>query len=182
MVAAWLTEDPALLSVELLRRAKLAGYVGAKSALYALVRVVRVATPRPVMRFEGLPGEFTQHDFGEVFVRFLDGTMTRIHFFASRLKYSRWVEVTIVPNQQVETLARTLVDHFAALGGIPLLAVFDRPKTVALTWAKNGDVTEWNPVFAGVVLDLGVGREGRRIPGSRSGAVAEIPRGMGRRS
>jgi hypothetical protein len=82
-----------------------------------------------------------------------------VHFFASRLKYSRWAEVTIVPNQQVETLARTLVDHFAALGGIPLLAVFDRPKTVALAWNKTGEVTEWNPIFAGVVLDLGLGIE-----------------------
>lgn len=158
-VTGWVTEDPALLSVELLRRAKLAGYDGAKSALYELVRAVRPSTPRPVVRFEGLPGEFTQHDFGEVIVRFLDGSKQRVHFFATRLKYSRWVAVTIVPNQQVETLARTLVDHFAAIGGIPLLAVFDRPKTVALRWAKNGDVTEWNPVFAGVVLDLGLGIE-----------------------
>jgi transposase len=158
-VEGWLKEAPELLSVELLRRAKLAGYDGAKSALYELVRAVRVTTPRPIIRFEGLPGEFTQHDFGEVFVRFLNGTTRRIHFFASRLKYSRWVEVTIVPNQQVEPLARTLVDHFAAMGGIPLLAVFDRPKTVALTWRKNGEVTEWNPIFAGVVLDLGLGIE-----------------------
>jgi transposase len=158
-VAAWLKEEPELLSVELLRRAKLAGYDGAKSALYELVRVVRPTTPRLVMRFEGLPGEFTQHDFGEVLVRFLNGTTQRVHFFASRLKYSRWVEVSLVPNEQVETLARAMVDHFAALGGIPLLAVFDRPKTVALSWRKNGEVTEWNPVFAGVVLDLGLGIE-----------------------
>ena len=159
LVTMLLTDEPALLSVELLRRAKLVGYAGAKSALYALVRTVRPTTPRPMMRFEGLPGEFTQHDFGEVLVRFLDGRTQRVHFFASRLKYSRWIEVSLVPNQQVETLARTLVDHFAALGGIPLLAVFDRPKTVALSWRKNGDVTEWNPTFAGVVLDLGVGVE-----------------------
>jgi transposase len=156
-VTTWLAEEPALLSVELLRRATLAGYDGAKSALYELVRSVRVVTPRPVIRFEGLPGEFTQHDFGEVVIQFLTGTTQRVHFFASRLKYSRWVEVTLVPNEQVETLARTLVDHFAAMGGIPLLAVFDRPKTVALSWKKNGEVTEWNPVFAGVVLDLGLG-------------------------
>ena len=158
-VTAWLAEEPALLSVELLRRAKLAGYDGGKSALYALVRELRPARPRPVVRFEGLPGEFTQHDFGEVLVRFLNGTTRRVHFFASRLKYSRWVEVSLVANQQVETLARTLVEHFAAMGGIPLLAVFDRPKTVALKWQKNGEVTEWNPVFAGVVLDLGLGIE-----------------------
>jgi hypothetical protein len=158
-VEGWLKEEPELRSVELFRRAKLAGYTGAKSALYELVRAVRVVTPRPIMRFDGLPGEFTQHDFGEVIIQFLNGTKQRIHFFASRLKYSRWVEVTLVPNEQVETLARTLVDHFAALGGIPLLAVFDRPKTVALKWRKNGEVTEWNPVFAGVVLDLGLGIE-----------------------
>ena len=158
-VIGWLTEDPALLSVELLRRAKLAGYTGAKSALYALVRTVRPTTPRPVVRFEGLPGEFTQHDFGQVIVRFLDGTTRRVHFFATRLKYSRWVAVSLVPNEQVETLARTLVAHFAEMGGIPLLAVFDRPKTVALKWRKNGEVTDWNPIFAGVVLDLGLGIE-----------------------
>ena len=158
-VTAWLTDEPELLSVELLRRAKLAGYAGAKSALYELVRTVRPTTPRPMMRFEGLAGEFTQHDFGQVLVRFLDGTTRRVHFFASRLKYSRWVEVSLVPNEQVETLARALVDHFAAMGGIPLLAVFDRPKTVALHWSKNGEVTDWNPVFAGVVLDLGLGIE-----------------------
>lgn len=159
VVTGWLTEEPTLRSVELLRRAKLAGYDGAKSALYDLVRSVRVVTPRPVVRFEGLPGEFTQHDFGEVRVRFLDNSEKVVHFFASRLKYSRWVEVTIVPNEQVETLARTLVDHFAAMGGVPLLAVFDRPKTVAISWKRNGEVTEWNPVFAGVVLDLGLGIE-----------------------
>ena len=45
------------------------------------------------------------------------------------------------------------------MGGVPLLAVFDRPKTVALAWGKDGQVTEWNPIFAGVALDLAVGIE-----------------------
>lgn len=159
LVAELLAQDPALLSVEIFRRAKLAGYPGGKSALYDLIHAIRPKTPRPIVRFEGLPGEFTQHDFGQVDVRFLDGTKRRIHFFASRLKYSRWVEVTIVPDEQTETLVRTLVDHFTAIGGIPLLAVFDRPKTVALKWAKDGQVTEWNALFAGVALDLGLGIE-----------------------
>jgi len=54
---------------------------------------------------------------------------------------------------------RTLVDHLGAFGGIPLVAVFDRPKTVALKWGRDGVVTEWNPTFAGVALDLGIGVE-----------------------
>src|SRR5712691_10906141 len=159
LVVELLTREPELLSVEILRRAKLAGYTGGKTALYDLVSVLRPTTVRPVVRFEGLPGEFSQHDFGEVDVRFLDGARKRVHFFASRLKYSRWVEVALVPDECTETLVRTLVDHFVAFGGIPLLAVFDRPKTVALKWGKDGQVTEWNPIFAGVALDLSVGIE-----------------------
>ncbi len=154
-----LAEDPGLRSVELLHRARLAGYAGGKSAIYALAQTLRTREVRPLVRFEGLAGEFSQHDFGEVIVQYQDGTEEKVHFFASRLKYSRWVEVTIVRDQRVESLVRTLVDHLAAFGGIPLVAVFDRPKTVALKWGRDGVVTEWNPTFAAVVLDLGLGVE-----------------------
>lgn len=154
-----LTREPEVLSVEIFRRATLAGYTGRKTAFYDLVSVLRPTTVRPLVRFEGLAGEFSQHDFGQVDVRFLDGTRKHVHFFASRLKYSRWVEVTIVPDERAETLVRALVDHFAAIGGIPLLAVFDRPTTIALKWTKDGQVTEWNALFAGVALDLGLGIE-----------------------
>jgi transposase len=158
-VVELLGEDPELMSLELLRRARLRGYTGGKTAFYDLVAAVRPAVVRPMVRFEGLPGEFTQHDFGHVDVRFLDGTKRRVHFFASRLKYSRWVEVTLVENEQVESLVRTLVGHFEAMGGVPLLAVFDRPKTVALAWNKAGEVTEWNATFTDVTVQLGVGVE-----------------------
>ena len=158
-VVEQLTKEPHLLAVEVLRRARLEGYAGGKSALYELIHAIRPKRVRLVTRFEGLPGEFTQHDFGEVDVRFLDGATRRVHFFGSRLKYSRWVEVSLVPNQQVETLVRTMTDHFAAMGGIPLLAVFDRPTTIAKSWGRDGQVTEWNPTFAGVALDLGLGIE-----------------------
>ena len=154
-----LAEDATLRSVELLHRARQAGYTGGKSAVYALAQTLRARTVTPLVRFEGLAGEFSQHDFGEVGVRLQEGTEQTIHFFASRLKYSRWVEVTVVPDQRVETLVRTLVDHLAAFGGVPLVAVFDRPKTVALRWGRDGVVTEWNPTFAGVALDLGLGVE-----------------------
>jgi transposase len=147
--------EPELLSVEILRRAKLAGYRGGKSALYELVASLRPPQTAVEMRFEGLPGEFSQHDFGQIQVKYIDDRVERIHFFASRLKWSRWVEVTLVPNEVAETLIRTLADHFVAFGGVPLCAVFDRPKTVALHWKRNGEVTEWNPVFAYAALEIG---------------------------
>jgi transposase len=154
-----LTDEPTLRTVELLHRARQAGYTGGKSAVYALAQTLRTRVVTPLVRFEGLPGEFSQHDFGEVRVRYQDGTEEVVHFFASRLKYSRWAEVTLVADEQVEALVRALVDHVAAFGGIPLVAVFDRPKTVALKWGRDGVVTEWNSTFAGVALDLGLGVE-----------------------
>src|SRR5262245_4752114 len=159
VVVQALTEDASLRSVELLHRARQAGYTGGKSALYALAQTLRIRTVTPLVRFEGLPGEFSQHDFGEVWVTYQDGTETKLHFFTSRLKYSRWVEVTLVPDERVETLVRSLVDHLAAFGGIPLVTVFDRPEPIAPKWGRDGVVTEWNPTFAGVALDLGIGVE-----------------------
>ena len=158
-VVGILLESPDLPSLEILRRVQEAGYQGGKTALYDLVASLRPKPARPLVRFEGLPGEFSQHDFGEVDVQFLNGTRQRIHFFASRLKYSRWVRISLVQDEKVETLVRTLAQHLASWGGRPLLCVFDRPKTIALQWRKNGEVTEWNPVFAYATLEMGVGVE-----------------------
>lgn len=157
-VADLMKTEPGLLSLEVLRRARLGGYAGGKSALYGLVASLRPAPTRPVVRFEGLPGEFTQHDFGHVDVRFVNGTKKRVHFFASRLKYSRHVEVTLVDNEQTETIVRTLVVHFDRLEGVPLVAVFDQPKTIVKKW-RDGKVLEYNATFAQALLEMGVGVE-----------------------
>jgi transposase len=135
------------------------GYQGGKTALYALVASLRPKGIKPLVRFEGLPGEFSQHDFGQVDVEFLDGATRRIHFFASRLKYSRSIRVSVVKDETVESLVRNLAKHLHSWGGVPLLCVFDRPKTVALKWRRNGEVTEWNPVFAYAMLEMGIGVE-----------------------
>jgi len=154
-VAQLIEEKPRLLSVEILRRTKLKGYAGSKSALYELVRELRPNEIRVGMRFEGLPGEFSQHDFGEIRLSFANGEQKVIKFFASRLKWSRWAVVTLVADETAETLVRTLLEHFILFGGVPLCAVFDRPKTVALSWTKDGVITEWNPIFAHAAMEIG---------------------------
>ncbi len=151
LVADILDKETDLPTVELLHRARLAGYAGGKSAFYELVAELRAKTTSPMVRFEGLPGEFSQHDFGEVDVRYLDGTTEHIRFFASRLKYSRWSEIRIVEDQRVESLVRALLSSFEAWEGLPLVAVFDNPKTVVLR--RKGTTIEWNRTFGQVALD-----------------------------
>jgi len=158
-VEALLKGEPTLPTLEILRRAREDGYRGGKSALYGLVAELRPKDCRPMVRFEGVPGEFCQHDFGQVDVCFLDGRRRRVHFFASRMKWSRWVEVTIVSDEGAETLVRTLVSHYERIGGVPLASVFDRPKTVAISWGADGVVTQWNQTFLQVMGALGVAPE-----------------------
>ncbi len=155
-----LAKEPDLMVLEVLRRARMHGYAGAKSQFYTMVNHERPPEKvRPLVRFEGLAGEFCQHDFGQIDVRFVDATKRRVRFFASRMKYSRHVEVTIVENEQVEALVRALVEHYDNIGGVPLVAVFDRPTTVAIDWKKDGTVTQWNTTFLQVIAELGVGAE-----------------------
>jgi hypothetical protein len=121
--------------LEILRRAKAGGYEGGKTALYVLVASLRpkpLKPLKPLVRFEGLPGEFSQHDFGQVEVEFCNGESQRIHFFASRLKYSRRVRVRLVADGAVESLARTLAEHPASWGGRPLLCgcLIDRRRSL----------------------------------------------------
>jgi len=150
-LGTWLAEDRALPGVELLRRAREAGYGGGKSALYELIRRLRVPSVAPMVRFEGVPGEFSQHDFGQVDVRYTTGKVERVRFFASRLKWSRVVDVVLVPDEREEPLIRGLLAAFEVFGGVPLVTVWDNPKTVVIS--RNGDLIVWNPVFGQVALD-----------------------------
>jgi transposase len=150
-VAAVLAAEPALPTNEILHRLREERYGGGKTALYELVRELRPKPSTPLVRFEGVAGEFSQHDFGQVEVRYLDGTHERIHFFASRLKYSRWIDARLVPDEGVESLVRSLLAGFASFGGVPLVAVFDNPKTVVLN--REGGRIQWNDTFGQTALD-----------------------------
>ena len=153
-----LEAEPSLPTVEVLSRARGPGYTGGKSAVYELVRSLRPKKATgPEVRFEGVPGEFSQHDFGSVNVSYEDGAHEKVHFFASRLKYSRWTHVVTVRNERVEPLIRALLQAFESFGGVPLRAVFDNPKTIVLSRGKGA--VEWNPTFAHVPVDYGFGVE-----------------------
>lgn len=147
-----LKAEPELPTTEILHRVRARGYAGGKSALYGVVARLRCApTGAPMVRFEGLPGEFSQNDFGHVDVAFVAGGTRRVHFFAARLKYSRWAYVEPVPDETVESLVRALLRSFESFGGVPLVAVFDNPKTVVIQ--RHGDKIQWNTTFGQVALD-----------------------------
>ena len=168
-----LSVEDDLPTVEILRRLREAGYSGGKNPVYQMVRRLRHVVVPPIVRFEGLPGEFAQVDFGHVRVGYDDGTTEILHFFAARLKWSRWVYVELVENEQVESLVRALLSALETFGGVPLSCVFDNPKTVVLS--RQGGEIHWNPTFSQVALDYRFGPElcwPRR--GNQKGAVEAL--------
>lgn len=139
-VIALFVDRPDLPTTEVLRIASTEwGYSGSRATFFRLVRSLRPApVPEPMVRFEGLPGEFAQFDFGQAVVTYADGRKEKVHIFVGRLKFSRQVQVMIVPNEQAETLIRCVVACCHAWGGSPLAWVFDNPTTVRLS--KTGEL------------------------------------------
>jgi len=136
LVASLLEAEPDLSTVEVLRRVREQGYTGGKSAFYDLVKSIRKPAgegAEPIVRFEGVPGEYAQFDFGERWIEFPGGERRKVIAFVGRLKYSRQVHVEVVPDQKAETLVRAVVACLEAWRCVPLIWVFDNPKTVRVS-------------------------------------------------
>ena len=100
-IKGWLEENMSVRRMlELVRNDPEQPYQGSDSAFYDYVQPRRQARVLGVAevaaRFEGLPGELLQIDWGEVrqfaFLKPELNGQTR-YFFAARLKYSRWMFV-----------------------------------------------------------------------------------------
>jgi transposase len=148
-VLSWIAEDiPTTRMLELARQDPAAPSTGGASTFYRFVaqlRAERDAGAAPVIRFEGLPGEYVQWDWGEARVR-LGGTMIKRVFLAGRLKYSRVSAIRWRTQMDLETLLRAMLEIVAGWGGVPWAWVFDNMKTVTLGRDAEGQ-PRWNPAF-----------------------------------
>jgi transposase len=153
-ITAWLAAEPELQGIAILQRLKDAGYRGGKSAVYGAVKELRgLPSKEGIVRFEAVAGEFSQHDFGEYTVRYQDQSRERIQFFASRLKFSRLMRVRLVGDQTTETVCHSLVDAFVYFGGMPLICVFDNPKTIVTR--REGKRIQWQETFGHFAAECG---------------------------
>lgn len=153
-----------LSNVRLLERARAdqeQPFRGGRTIFDDLVRQIRrevaqqqAARDVPI-RFEGLPAEYLQVDWGEVrrFPFTQQEPATR-YFLACRLKYSRWSWVRFTDDMRQETLFRGLVDCFAALGWVPWVLVFDNMKTVTSGRDSTGQPV-WTPSLLQLAHEFG---------------------------
>jgi transposase len=154
-IEGWLTQGLSIVRMlELARADPERPYSGSRAVFGDHVRRLRLelerATADVPVRFEGLPAEYLQIDWGEVArFPFTQRPASTRYFLACRLKYSRWVWVRFTRDMRQETLVRGLVDCFLALGWVPWVLVFDNMKTVT-----SGRDAEGQPVWTAVLLQL----------------------------
>jgi transposase len=154
-IGRWLSEGlTAVRMLELVRSDPDEPYRGGHTVFRDAVRRERLrqrqASVDVSVRFEGLPGEYLQVDWGEIrrFPFRRQPPRTR-YFLACRLKYSRWSWVWFTHNMRQETLLRGLVACFCALGFVPWVLVFDNMKTVT-----SGRDPQGRPMWTPALLQL----------------------------
>ena len=156
-------------------------YAGGETAFYDYVRGVRKARglvpAKMAVRFDGLPGEFLQVDWGEIrnfpFTKPQMQGQTR-YFFAARLKHSRFMFVRFTTDMVEETLLRCLVACFVTLGGVPWVVTVDNMKTATLGRDENNQPI-WHPAFARLASEFGFHPEAcAPASGNQKGAVENL--------
>ncbi len=181
-IAEWLDQN-VLVSrmLELVRADVDHPYTGGDTAFYDYVRKERRArkqTPRDLaLRFEGVPGEYLQIDWGEVrnmaFSKPGLAGQTR-YFFAARLKYSRYMYVSFHSDMREETLLRCLISCFQAIGGVPWVVVTDNMKTAVLGRTAQHEPV-WNPAYQKLAVEFKSHPEAcAPASGNQKGAVENL--------
>jgi transposase len=160
-IAEWLDQNVSVMRMLELARAQTDHpYTGGETAFYDYVRKARRArkqTPRNLaLRFEGVPGEFLQIDWGEV--RSLPYTKAGMepqtrYFFAARLKYSRYMYVSFHTDMREETLLRCLIACFTEIDGVPWAVVTDNMKTAVLGRDEQYQPI-WNPAYQKLAVEF----------------------------
>lgn len=182
-ITQWLTEGlTATRMLELAHEHPTHPYQGGNTAFYTYVRERRrqqgVLTKRDVaVRFEGLPGEFVQIDWGEM----RDMTFTHPdlvgqtrYFFAARLKHSRFMYVSFQQDMREETLLRCLIASFQAFGGVPWVVTTDNMKTVVLSRDEQHQPV-WHPAYQRLASEFGFHPEAcAPASGNQKGAVENL--------
>ncbi|CAA9225628.1 MAG: hypothetical protein AVDCRST_MAG26-741 [uncultured Chloroflexia bacterium] len=154
-IEQWVRDGLSIVRMlELVRADPERPYTGGRSVFNDMVRRIRLAIVRVdadvSVRFEGLPAEYLQVDWGEIrrFPFTQQAPATR-YFLACRLKYSRWSWVRWTTDMRQETLLRGLVDCLGALGWVPWVLVFDNMRTVT-----SGRDARNQPIWTPALLQL----------------------------
>ncbi len=107
------------------------GYTGGYEIVKRAVRGLKEREGRlAYIRFETIPGEQAQVDFGELVVILADGTVKKYYLFAMILGYSRHIFARLLERCDMPSFLEAQMDGFYFYGGVPHEVLYDRMRNV----------------------------------------------------
>jgi len=108
------------------------GFTGSYSSLTRYIRKIKISN-KICIRFNTLPGEEAQVDFGDIGRRYdPDGKLRKGYIFNMRLSYSRKDYYEIVFDQKVNTWIQCHINAFKYFGGAPKVIKLDNLKSAII--------------------------------------------------
>jgi len=154
-------------------------FTGGRSTFNDRVRQIRAELKQQqvdvAVRFEGLPGEYLQVDWGEIrHFPFTGQPPATRYVLCCRLKYSRWTWLRWTSDMRQETVLRGLIDCCCALGWVPWVLIFDNMKTVT-TGRDPANVPIWHPALRQLAAEFGFHPEACAVGrGNQKGSVESL--------
>ena len=130
------------------------GFDGSYDIVQRYVKKVKERRDRVAyIRFETMPGQQAQVDFGEFQISRADGTILTVYCFIMVLGYSRNMYIEFVDKC---TMTKFLACHqhaFGFFGGIPAEILYDNMKNVVIKRLIGG--IQWNKTFEAFCIHYG---------------------------
>jgi transposase len=129
------------------RELRARGYVGGLTILRQYVAPLKAEyTRRVTERFETVPGQQAQIDWGECGTVAVDGQRRKLYVFVMVLGYSRMIYARFTTSTRLPELLDCLVRGFDRLG-IPGEILVDNMKQAVEAHDVESGVVRWNPTF-----------------------------------
>lgn len=143
-----LEQVPLISGVRLYEEIQTQGYTGEISILRDFLRPLRDQHAHDLtVRFETLPGQQAQVDWGSFGSLTEAGITSKLYGFVFILGYSRAMYVEFTTSQVIESLLRCHLHAFEYLGGYPQEILYDNMKTVILQREAERGRYRWHPKF-----------------------------------
>ena len=141
-------DDGVTNAIKLLRELRARGYVGGITILRDFIRPLRQQRQREAyVRFETLPGDQSQMDWGELMGTDPSGRRHKFYCFAMVLGYSRYLYAEFTLHMDLLTLLRCLIRALESFGGATRTILFDNMKQVCLDRDPETDRLRYNTRF-----------------------------------
>lgn len=130
----------------ILRELQMRGYTGGSTILRDYIKPRRSLRPnRATVRFETLPGEQMQHDWGEI-ITIIDGRHQKVFFNVNTLGYSRRFHFWCTDVNDAEHTYEGIIRAFEHFGGVTKEVLVDNQKSAVIAH-RIGEVVRFNDRF-----------------------------------